>query len=61
MTTVDPIHTMYGDEFAAMLIEKRIPFTTTYEIENQTTFHISSEHIDHALEMMSMLRRTKLR
>jgi len=59
--TTDDISTLYGDEVAAALIQARIPFSVTYKIENQASFSISPVYVKHAQEMMSKIRRTKLR
>ena len=55
------IRTLYGGELAIQLVFSRIPFHVTYEIEHQTTFHIEHHNAEYAYEMMSMIRRTKLR
>lgn len=55
------IETLYGGELASQLVAARVPFRTEFVIENQTTFYIPPDHFDHALDMMSMIRRTKLR
>jgi hypothetical protein len=61
MTDDATIETLYGGELASQLVAARIPFSTTFVIENQTMFHIPADHAEHAFEMMGMIRRTKLR
>jgi len=58
--TADIINTMYGGEYAPMLIEKCIPFKVTYDVEFQTSFHVHEafQHRAHALLMQ--LRGSKL-
>lgn len=55
------IDTLYGRELASQLVFSRVPFRATYEIEHQTTFYIPTDFVEHSLEMLSFIRRTKLR
>lgn len=58
------ISTTYGEELSAQLVIARIPFSTTYEIEPLTTFHVDptdQHHTHELLKLMSMVRQTKLR
>lgn len=57
----EPIDTMYGDEFAAMLIEKRIPFSVSYELKFQASFHVGEGYKHRVLALLMQLRGSKLR
>ena len=55
------ISTTYGDEFATMLIEKRIPFSVTYGIEFQASFHVEECYEHRVFTLLMKLRGSKLR
>lgn len=54
-----PIETLYGDEFAPMLIKARIPFLAK-PAEYETVFMIDVERLTEALDLMMKLRASKL-
>lgn len=54
-----PMETLYGDEFAPMLIKARIPFRAQ-PAEYETVFFVDVEHLKEALDLMMQLRASKL-
>ncbi|KKN10934.1 hypothetical protein LCGC14_1031630 [marine sediment metagenome] len=57
----DSVSTMYGDVFAAVLIDASIPFSVTYELEFQATFHVGAERTHEVYQLLMKLRGSKLR
>lgn len=56
----DEISTMYGGEFAALLIADHIPFSAGYDLEFQTTFYVGADHTHRAYQLLMKLRGSKL-
>jgi hypothetical protein len=54
-----PIETLYGGEYATMLIEAHIPFQAK-PAEHETVFLIDVDQLKEALDLMMKLRASKL-
>jgi hypothetical protein len=54
-----PMETLYGDEFATMLIEACIPFRAQPS-EHETVFFVGVEQLSEALDLLMNLRASKL-
>lgn len=56
------INTLHGGEFAALLIDVRIPFSVTYkpEYEFQGRFRVPDEDYQQALKILMAMRGRKL-